>query len=577
VKPQSSDLPTPSNLHQRIAELLEAHANPKRVTIKLISSINLPLFPDYLRLFAAQSGIELSVQSGSFDNPVDDSNKIVREPVDFAVFVPSIDPYAQGASGLGGDEFAESEAIKWALAIRSLPSNCSAVLCLPASLNGAGLAAVGFSVSTNRFRDAIRGQLETNSEVAIVDVDMIVKEVGLEHSVDMGPYMRASAPFSVAAMAELSRRISFATREFGTRFFKAVVVDCDNTLWGGVVGELGPEGISIDPSSYPGNVYWRIQHLLKALRDRGLLLCIASKNETVDVLTAFRERKEMVLHESDFAVINCAWVDKPTMISGIAQQLNIGVDSLVFIDDSPFECESVARAFPRILVQPVPPRLVDYVPMMERLCLQMQPFFDREGTIDRTAIYRAMLGAEISNKAETHEDFLASLGIKLSVHLNELRHQSRLTEMAQKTNQFNTTTVRFTKQEIQGFLESSKHDVWSFSVQDRMADQGVTGLAIAEIGDTSVRIISLMLSCRILGRGIERAILASLCSHYASLGIHTLEIEYKKTVRNVQVLDFLREHAPGLEIDDSGHAIASMVLVDSVIESPTWIEVMKGD
>ncbi len=198
-----------------------------------------------------------------------------------------------------------------------------------------------------------------HANVRFIDLGDVVATLGRQQAFDARFYYRGKAPYRPAFMNELSRRVGLATRGFGGAFHKVLVLDCDNTLWGGVIGEDGLAGLQFDPHSYPGNIFWTVQHQVCALERQGVLVCLCSKNNEADVEQALTEHQHMVLRGEHVVARRVNWNDKPGNLEALAAELNLGLESFVFVDDSAFEVEAVRTRLPMVRVFQVPQRLTD--------------------------------------------------------------------------------------------------------------------------------------------------------------------------------------------------------------------------
>ena len=294
-------------------------------------------------------------------------------------------------------------------------------------------------------------------------------------------------------------------------FYKALVLDADGVLWAGVIGEgrIAP---------FPN-----VQEAYLALKKRGVLLCLATKNNRADVDAAFAF-EGMVLRQEDFAILECGWHNKTESLQRIAETLNIGIDSIVFVDDSQFECEAVRQQLPEVTVLHCPTKLA--LGVAREAAALFPEFVDTA----KTAQYHALAQArDEQGKFATEAEFLASLGIKVTLHHNKHGEAARIAELTQKSNQFNLTTRRYKEIDIRRMMNQGC-DVWTISYSDRFGDQGITGVLILT---EDRHIDTFLLSCRILGRGVEKAI-------WDVLGDRAVTAEYIPTTRNEQVADLWR-------------------------------------
>ncbi len=314
-------------------------------------------------------------------------------------------------------------------------------------------------------------------------------------------------------------------------FLKALVLDADGVLWAGVIGE--------------GRIvpFPNAQETYLALKKRGVLLCLATRNNQADVDAAFAF-EGMVLRQEDFAVLECGWHNKTESLQRIAETLNIGLDSLVFVDDSQFECEAVRQQLPEVTVLHCPTKLALGV------AREAAALFPTMVDTSKTEEYRARGAAEATRPAfATEAEFLASLDIKVGLRKNRRVDSARVAELCQKANQFNLTTKRHTLADIRAFMDDPQTDVYSVTYKDRFGDQGITGVVI--IGDGNVD--TFLLSCRILGRGVEDEVWGQI-SDSSEGGMFTAS--YVPTPKNMQVrnlwdrlgMNLLREEPNGTRL-----------------------------
>ena len=315
---------------------------------------------------------------------------------------------------------------------------------------------------------------------------------------------------------------------------KCLVLDLDNTLWGGVLGEDGVGGIKIG-GDYPGKAFLFFQEALLELSKSGVILAICSKNNESDVDEVWEKNPFMILKKGHFSASRINWDDKATNIKELAKELNIGLDSLVFVDDNPAERELIRQMLPMVAVPEFPAQpygLPDFFKSLVDNYFKVYSLTEEDK--NKAAQYKA--NAERAKAQESFSDFgafLESLDIRLTIQQANEFNIPRIAQMTQKTNQFNLTTRRYTDSDVKAFLASG-WKIWCLSVADRFGDNGITG-AIMVNGD---EIDSLLLSCRILGKGIEGAFVKSVLSILKEQGLKTLRACYVPTAKNSQVHDF---------------------------------------
>jgi FkbH-like protein len=339
-----------------------------------------------------------------------------------------------------------------------------------------------------------------------------------------------------------------------------VAVDADNTLWGGVVGEDGALGVLLG-DDFPGSAYRDFQKLLLHWRRQGVLLTLLSRNNEADVWEVFDRRPEMVLRREDVSGWRIGWEPKPDNLRALAEAMSLGLDSFVFIDDDPMEVERMRAAWPEVACVQLPAdpaRIVDEVArhrLFERL---------RTTTEDRG---RAGMMADEGRRSELRsrlspQEFLASLQLRVRVFDAAEEHVARITQLVNKTNQFNLTTLRRDEAEIRRLMAAADHRVYGLSAQDRFGDYGLTGAAILRDLGPSCEIDTFLLSCRILGREVETAFLAALAREAGRRGRREMVARYVPTARNAPAADFLPRH--GFARDPAGRWMAALAAIPPV-------------
>lgn len=408
--------------------------------------------------------------------------------------------------------------------------------------------------------------------VYLVDLDHLVAGLGREAAINRRMQYLARMPVSERLAQQLAHRYVAHVRAMRGQQRKCLVVDLDNTLWGGILGEDGLTGLKLgdDP---PGNVYRDIQLAIRHLYDRGVILAIASKNNPDDVAAVFTQRREMILGREHFAAMEIGWHDKATSLRRIAQSLDIGLDSLVFLDDSPQERHLVGTQLPEVLVLPFPGD-VSLLPDQ----LLTSGCFDTL-TLTRDDRHRGQMYAQRLQRQEAQsatanlDEFLHSLGIRLGVRRAERADVARVAQLTQRTNQFNLTTTRYTEEQIASFVQDPAWEVLLASVSDRFGEEGTIGVAIVHSTEAAHRIDTFLMSCRVLGRGIEQALLGNVVQICRQRGPNAIHGWYLPTRKNAQVKDFYAKFGFRAGTHD-GEAIEWVLDTHSTGPSfPAWIHI----
>jgi FkbH-like protein len=345
----------------------------------------------------------------------------------------------------------------------------------------------------------------------------------------------ACAPRHFVSLAENLAGILQTARGVMT---KCLVVDLDETLWGGVVGDLGVNGIDLGDSP-AGRAFQCFQHHLLEMKKRGILLAVASKNDREQALEPFRKHPAMVLKEEDFAVFEASWEEKSQLLRRIAERLNIGLDSLVFVDDNPFERAQVSDALPQVAVPELREDPSHFISDLEGQGLFETLWFSEE---DRRRTSQAPESWQVFDQAANLPDFLKGLEMKLGWGIFDALHFPRITQLCAKTNQFNLRTQRLTEQDCLKFTaQPQRYLPLYFTLRDRLGDHGLIAALVAEIEEDRAFILEFLMSCRVFKRRVEHAVVNCLAGLCLERGLGTLQGEYLPTPRNGLVQDLYGE------------------------------------
>lgn len=374
----------------------------------------------------------------------------------------------------------------------------------------------------------------------LLDLDRILAAVGLEQAMDLRMFYSSKALYSVGFFREYVQALCPVILAAVGRSRKVLVLDCDGTLWPGILGEDGPEAISLDRHRQ-GSIFREVQTILREWQQKGVLLALCSKNNAADVDAFLADDPGMVLRDEHFACKKVNWQDKVGNIQEIAEELNVGLNSMVFLDDSDYEIELVQAQLPQVVTVKVPKALPEYPHILRGT---MNLFYNLSQTAEdssKTLMYRQQAEREQKKRHYTDlKEYLASLNLKMACHINSHRFIARMSQLTQKTNQFNLTTQRYTETEIQKVCNDSEADILAFQVSDHYGDYGLTGLAIIQYlpEEKRAEIGTLLMSCRVLGRNVEYAFMDFILRRIAAHGCDHVQALYRRTQKNSQVQDF---------------------------------------
>lgn len=407
-------------------------------------------------------------------------------------------------------------------------------------------------------------------DVHIVDYAALVNYFGACHWYDSRMRLYARAPIANGMLGNLSQEYMKYFRALGGLTKKCLVVDLDNTLWGGVVGEDGIDGIQLGPN-YPGSAFVEFQRLILDLYRRGVILAVASKNNPADVDAVFLSHPFMMIRKEHFAEMEIHWNPKSDSLKQIAKRLNIGLDYMVFVDDNPAECEQVRRELPMVTVIHLPGRPELYV---ETLCAE--GLFDALGLSDedrrRGQLYQQRAQAETMLTASSNiEDYYRDLAMTLSIAPVDQASLARAAQLTQKTNQFNLTTIRYSEAELAKRIADPDWLAITVGVRDRFGDNGIVGVMMARAAEDHLDIDTFLLSCRVIGRTVESAMLAHLCDAAQARGLKKLYGRVVPTDKNVPVRDLFEKHGFSKQSEDkSGRTNWELDLARGPVQRPSW-------
>jgi FkbH-like protein len=392
-----------------------------------------------------------------------------------------------------------------------------------------------------------------------IDTNLLLARVGAAQFYDPRYWHMARAPYGREGLREMAAEAFKYLRARQGKSRKCLVLDCDNVLWGGIVGEDGLAGIKLG-KTHPGSAYWEFQQQALEMYHRGILLALCSKNNEADVWEVFDRHPDMLLRREHIAAARINWEDKAANLRELARELNLGIDSLVFADDSEFEIQLVRQIVPEVEALHLPKETA----VENRDRLAGCGWFDTLTVSGEDARRGALYAAEAQRtQARTASGDLASYYASLEMQV-EIRFATgftipRIAQLTQKTNQFNLTTRRYSELEIRNLAASQADAVLSLRLEDRFGDAGIVGVAILRHEGDTAAIDTLLLSCRVLGRHVEDVLLAQCIRWAQSKGYRALAGEYLPTAKNAQVKDFYpargftpREGAQWFDLDLAG-------------------------
>lgn len=367
-------------------------------------------------------------------------------------------------------------------------------------------------------------------------------------------------PYTRSYYTVLGTILSRAARSILEKPYKVIVLDCDNTLWKGVCGEDGPSGVEI------GAAHVHFQKCLVKQQEQGVLLCLCSKNVEEDAVAVFKQRTDMPLGLEHITAQRINWLPKSDNIREIAKELGLGLDSFVFIDDNPVEIAEVESQCPEVLCLRIPTTeeelrtFVDHVWIFDHLKVTEE---DRK----RTQMYREQQERQrYQSSTRNFGDFLA--GLNLQVHIDPISPEQvpRVAQLTQRTNQFNFTTIRRDEAAIADLNNQPDWNCWTAQVRDRFGDYGLVGAIITRKAEEALIIDTFLLSCRVLGRGVEHRMLSAIGDFALQSGLHTIRIEFVPTPKNQPALRFIESLPCSSQRTESNNRIVYELLAREAVQ-----------
>jgi FkbH-like protein len=353
-----------------------------------------------------------------------------------------------------------------------------------------------------------------------------------------------------AALATmLARRVRVAKREPK----KVILLDCDDTLWDGVVGEVGPDGVGLDEARL------ELHRFLRAQRDSGVLLAVVSRNDERDVLAVFEQRSEMILRREHLTTWRINWRPKSENIHDIARELSLGVQSFVLLDDDAFACAEAREHCRGLVAIQLPddpgalPRFLRHVWTLDRGAVTAEDH-------RRAEAYRVEGERDRARRSMSHEEFLATLGLEVTLSAMDDTHAARVAQLTHRTSQFNATGIRRSEAGIRG-LGAHGLACAVVHVRDRFGDYGLTGAVIYAVHDGVLSVDTFLLSCRVLGRGVEERVMAGLAARAEAHGARALLVPFVPTGRNTPYAAFFAA-LPAARVDAGGTGRSAVLAVD---------------
>jgi FkbH-like protein len=518
----------------------------RRVRVGLVGSFTTSQLTAILPLAALRQGIELQVWEGGYgqyrQEILNPDSALYRSQPDFVVIAAHEGALALPLVSSAPGEHVECEAARWVALWESIRRHSSAriVQLNFASPSEAPLGHLGTRLRGSRHAmiQAVNAALglAAGTDVDVVDCERLSALVGKEQWIDPRYWHLSKQAVSLQALPLLARHlVAVMTARIGLSR-KCLVVDLDNTLWGGVVGEDGVTGITLGGDA-TGEAFLAFQSYILQLKEKGVILAVCSKNNEEDARAPFQTHPEMRLKLDDFAAFAANWEPKPENLVRIARTLNIGLDAMVFVDDNPAECTAVRRALPEVDVIALPADPAYYVRTLSRY-LNFETATLTEEDERRSHQYQALAHAEqMKQEAGSLEEMWEALDMHATIAPFDEMSLPRILQLIGKTNQFNLTTRRHGPSQVEAFMRNPACVHFSVRLRDRYGDHGLVAIMIAVQSACVFEIDTWLMSCRVIGRTLEKTMMAHLCCEVMARGATGLRGFYSPSAKNELVKD----------------------------------------
>ncbi len=562
-------------------ELAQKQESAPRYSVSVLANIAVAQLREILEYTLRRQGVNAVVEVGGFDNIIQDSEKVADADLtvvfwEFAYIAGGLYDNSRRLNRSQAESIEESLRSDLSILFRNLRSS-SLVL-----FNKFSVRAFNYQILSTETAEEICLELNRHigenapRNLTLVNTEKILADLSVGRCVDARYAYKAKSPYTLPFYNAYAAHIAPAFLAILGKMKKALILDCDNTLWKGTLGEDGLEGIEMSGDTPDGSVFKTAQNLILDLHSQGVVLGLCTKNEARDIREVLSTHPDMQLKMDHIATYRANWSDKASNLIEIAHELNIGLDSIVYVDDSSFEINYITDALPAVTVLQVPENIFRYPQLLrDNLDLFFSPALTEEDR-HRGARYKSVSMRRAEEKRHSSiDEYLAALKLKAGIGFDDRRNALRISQLTQRTNQFNLTTRRYTESEICELIDDKFHRVFDFRLCDKFGDYGLTGVAILEIepGKELAVIDTFLMSCRILGRNVEWVFCSNVVAHAKEMGLTAISAQYIPTEKNAQVQSFYDHLGFAVVRTDEGSTSYRLQLSDFVPKRFDYIEV----
>ena len=528
------------------------------VKMAVVADWSVQMLCQAIRGFAYTKGLNVQIYEGSYDQMeselLDPASPLYAFEPDYILVFPCAEKLQEKFHGTPNDlrpSLVQEEARRIRTLCESAAANSSAKIILSNYCeihdgiygNYAALVHGSFTDIQRELNQKICEIAAGSSKVFLLDISALQGIYGRRNMHDPRLYYASKTVFALDFLPVLAEQIIKIVTVILGSVKKCIITDLDNTLWGGVIGDDGMEGIQIGSFGL-GMVYSNLQSWIKEHAKRGVAVAVCSKNNEDTAKEPFEKHPDMILRLEDISVFVANWDDKATNIKRIQQVLNIGFDSMVFLDDNPFERELVRTMLPDVTVPELPEDPAEYLPYLQQLALFETVYVSDEDK-RRTSLYRQEADRlQLEQKMASIDEYLESLQLRAAAHPLDSYSIPRAAQLSQRSNQFNLRTKRYTEQDMEFFAQHPEQYVtFTVSLKDKFGEYGIICVVVLEKRDEETLFLdTLFMSCRVLKRSVEEYVFNKMVKLAAEQGIKTILGEYLPTKKNAMVKDLLGKY-----------------------------------
>ena len=384
-------------------------------------------------------------------------------------------------------------------------------------------------------------QLSNEKNFYILNSTKWLLNCGISNAYSSKLWYLSKIPFSNSFFKEAISDLTNLYNSTKGKNKKLLILDLDDTLWGGIVGEVGWKNLRIGGHDYLGEAFKDFQTQIKSLKNQGMVLALVSKNEETTAIEAIKKHPEMVLTMKDFVSYRINWEDKAKNILDIAKELNLGLQSTVFFDDSPFERARVREVLPEVLVPDLPQDPCDYISFLSKLRCFDKNHITEEDKVRSNLYQSENQRTKLKKEIKSLPDWIKTLDLNIVIENISSQNLPRILQLINKTNQMNLSTRRLNEKELDNWTKDSSNNLWSIRASDKFGDYGIIGIISISVKDDIATIVDFILSCRVVGRCIEETMIEFLKEFCLKNKINKIKGNYIKTEKNALCYHFLKK------------------------------------